>query len=282
MSAEFKNGYVPIEDASTETARFVVTLPEFLPRGCIRVNLKNLDRLCKIGGISHLRVVGETDGDTTKFTPTIVGYDSLGNAYAGKKGEKISVPPFTTSHDESNDSLDTSWSRPHSAVWVNRTVGLNINEIQERIREEKAWPRGVYSTQAWAHHLDKSLREGIGGIGVKHLALGLNRKNWAMASLQYGLMGFFEAQSSHPSIESMTFRILFVGGLLNLMAYFAYRNTDDGSRWSLFYGPQLDLALAIKILSKRINLVKDFPESSNSNNQRGLPPSRWSGPRPTF
>lgn len=253
--SEFADRLIPIEYANTYRSRFAIPFPDYIKPGHIGVNLSSLGTLLRLGGISHLRVAGQTDGETTKFTPTIVGYDSQGNAYAGKKGEKTTVPEFTASGDEANPNLNASMWRPHSATWKNVVINLNINEMTERIRLEDKWTRGVYSTEAWASHLDEAIKNGVSEAGIRHLTLGLN-KNWVSTVFQYGLMCFFEAQTGHPSIGGMAFRIPFVSGVLNLMDYIRYRNTDDGFRWSVFYGPQLDRALALKILSKRTQVVK--------------------------
>lgn len=264
--SEFKDGYIPIQYANGYKTRFVIPFPEYVKPEHIGVNLGRLDTLLRVGGISHLRVVGQTNGNTTKFTPTIVGYDSQGNAYAGKKGEKITVPEFSSSEDEANTNLDASVWRPHAATWKNVVINLNVNEMAERIRQEDKWSRGVYSTEAWAHHLDKDIREGVASMGIKHLALGFNKYNRISTSIQYALMGLFEASSGHPSVESMAFRVPFVSQFLNVIDYFSYRNTDDGYRWSTFYGPQLDRALLLKVLSCRTNLVTHSSENLIDSN----------------
>lgn len=253
--SEFKGGYVPIEYANTERTRFVIPFPEYIKPEQIGVNLGRLGTLLRVGGISHLRVAGQTDGETSRFTPTVVGFDSQGNAYAGKKGEKVAVSEFSAFDDEASPSLDASLWRPHAATWKEAVIHLNLNEIAERIRQESNWDRGIYSTKAWAHHLDEGIRKGVTGIGMRHLALGLNIYRWSTVAFQFGVTTFLEAQTGYFPIERLASAILVVGQLRNVIDYFGYRNTDDGYRWSAFYGPQLDRALLLKILSSRTNLV---------------------------
>ncbi len=259
--SEFKDGYFPIEYANTNRTRFVIPFPEYVKPQQIGVNLRGLRMLLRIGGISHLRVAGQTDGETTRFTPTIVGYDSQGNAYAGKKGEKVTIPEFTTYDDEANRNQDASEWKPHSATWKNAVINLNINEMAERIRQEDKWARGVSSTEAWAYHLDKVVRKGVSDIGVRHLTLGVDRTTWGLTAFQYVLAGALEVSTGHPSIESMAYRILFMSLCMNLVHYIGHRNTYDGYRWSVLYGPQLDRALLLIVLSSRTNLVMASTEN---------------------
>ena len=247
------NDYVPIEWANTKRTRFDIPLPEYANPGRIGVNTKRLVNMLRVGGISHLRVSGQTDGETSRVTtPIVVGHDMNGGAYAGKNIEEISVPEFTTSDEDTNGA----WWRPHSATWTNAVINLNVAEMAERIKKNDKWPRGVYSTEAWANHLDTTLRNGVSDIGIKHLTVGLNKFNWYLSAFQYTVMGAVEALSPNPSVEGLMFRIPFVSGVLNTMDYFRFRNTDDGFRWSAFYGPQLDRALFLKVLSSRTNLVR--------------------------
>lgn len=253
--SEQTNKFIPILKANTENNRFDIPFPDYIKSEFIGVNVKALTKLLRIGGISHLRV----DGETSQFTPTIVGHDLYGNSYAGNKGQSITIPEFTTSEDETHKIVDPSLSKPHSATWKNALITLNSNEMAERIRSEKKWKKGIHSTEAWSFHLDKVIRDGITRIGVNHLTLGLNKQNWASVVFQYVFMGGWEILEGHPSVEGMIFRVPTVSGILNLMDYFKYRNKDDGYRWSAFYGPQIDRAIILKFMTSKTTLVKNLP-----------------------
>lgn len=259
--SEFKKGFVPIEYANTDRMRFVIPFPEYVKPQQIGVNLSGLERLLRIGGIGRLRVAEQTEGETTRFTPTVVGYNSQGNAYAGKKGTLTFVPEFTTS-----PNLDAPVSRLHFATWTNAVINLNINEMAQRIRQEDRWTRGVRSTEAWAHHLDEALRKGVRDIGIRHLTLGLNKIDWLYIALQYAQMGTLATFTRFPSVEIMAFSILFGSGCINLIGCNVFRNTDYGSRWSVIIGPQLDRALLLKILSSRTNLVMASSNNPTDSN----------------
>lgn len=265
MQNKYENGITPIQHANTYRMRFAIPFPDYVDTSKIGVHVNKMERLLQIGGISHLRVCGNVDEETSRFTPMIVGYDSQGNAYAGKKGEKVSVPEFTASEDVSNPNLNISVTRPHSATWKNGVINLNICEITERIRQEKRWARGVYDLEAWAHHLDGSIRKGISEIGVRHLAVGLNRYGWVLAAFQYGLMGAFEIGGGSPSVETLAFRIPFVSAVLNTLDFIRFGNQEEGFRWSVFYGPQFDRALLLKVMTTKGGLVKSLGKSNDND-----------------
>jgi len=256
---ELASDYIPIEQASTPRVRFEIPLPQFLPEGLIRVNIPNVHHLCRIGGISHLRVGGTTKGEITKYVPSIIGMDAQGNALAGRSTLKTSSDPIESLDMDDSPTSGPSFSRPHSATWVNGAINLNMNEISETIRGENRWRRGVYSTEAWAHHLNKSLNEGIAEIGIRHLLMGFTRDSLIGTLMSYMFMLVPIGQDL--TVETLA-KNLTIGSLVfNGIDYLRYRKIDDGYRFSVFYGPQLDRALALKILSKTTPLVRDFSET---------------------
>lgn len=248
--------YVPIERANTSNARFMIPLPGYVSKDRIGLNNRGLSRLLKIGGISHLKVIGQTDQETTRFTPTIVGHDAKGNAYAGKKGEQTTIPEFTTSSEEVDPELDTSIWKPHAATWKNAVVNLNLKEMAQRIQQEKRWERGVYSTEAWAYHLNDSIKKSITEVGVTHLATGLSKDNWETAAGLYGGVSLVSLLFTQSIVPIAILSSITASGLMNVYDHYMYRSEDNGFRWSLMYGPQLDRALALKLIAKKTILVK--------------------------
>ncbi len=260
---EFEQGYVPLEYAQSTRARFVVHLPEFVNTDQIGVNLRGLDRLCRIGGIGHVRVTS-SEGETTQFVPTVVGISKNGEAIASKTGVRTSIPTFTVDSEKERPGLDSFPSAlPHAASWINTTININTNEVANRIQDDSKWKHGVHSTEAWAYHLNQAVRQGVTDSALKHLTMGLSKINWGETAFQYGLMGFFESQNGNPTLESGIFRYFFVGGFLNMLAYVRSRGYGEDFRISAFYGPQLDRALILKLMSARTTLVKDFSSTPN-------------------
>ncbi|MFA5933322.1 MAG: hypothetical protein WCV81_03625 [Microgenomates group bacterium] len=257
--AEHKNNFIPIEEASYEGARFNVVLPNFVDTERIGVNTQAIHRFCRLGGIKHLRVTGNTDGETSSFTPTIVGYDSQGNAYAGKTGIKTIVPTFTQTSDEDGYS-ELGMYKPHASTWVNTNIDLNLNEITKNIEEEERWQGDLRSTDAWSYYLNKSIKNGLTNAGIKHLVWGFSKSEVFRHAFQYGMMGFFHATFDNGSLESLINRVVIGSTLLNLFdAAVASRNIRD-HRVSIFFGPQLDRAAILKILSARTTLVASIKD----------------------
>lgn len=253
---ESKGDYYPINKINNNRVRFNIPLPAYIRPDEIGVNVKGLLTLLRIGGISHLRVIGRTDEETSRSTPSILGYDSHGNAYAGKQVEKVDVPEYLVSDEEADHGGGSYIFRPHSATWKNMTLNININEMAEKIKDEEVWSRGVYSTEAWADHLDRNLRAGVTEVGVRHLALGFGKLDTFIAGFQYGVMSLYESQTKSPSLQGLLTSFCIIALFNNVLDYRRYGNSENGFRWSVFYGPQLDRALILKVLSGRTNLVK--------------------------
>lgn len=251
---EYPNGYRPLDSARTLWTRFNVSLPGLVDQRQIGVNVRGIEKLCRIGGINHLRVVSNNDGNTSQFVPTIVGFSQSGEAMASKTGVRSDVPTFDVdSERQRSASLDFL---PHAATWINTTVVLNTAEIANRIKNNQ--DGGIRSPEAWADHINKAVKKGISSAGVKHLTLGLNKYNAVEVASQYAIIGFIEAQN--PSVSSAIFKVFLVGGFLNMLAYFRTRGMGRGEefRMSAFFGPQLDRALVLKLASQRTTLVKGF------------------------
>ncbi len=130
MSKHESHNFIPLDQAWSLKARFDVALPEFVDVERIGVNLQAIQRLCRLGGISHLRVIGESGDDTSNFTPNIAGYGEHGQATATKTGLKTIVPTHTENFERLRGFGEEN--RPPSLSWVNATINLNdVPRLQE-------------------------------------------------------------------------------------------------------------------------------------------------------
>lgn len=263
--SEFEPGFVPLDEAISERARFAVTLPEFVNTDNIGVNLRGLERLANMGGIAHVRV-DTVEGDVSQFVPIIVGVNKDGTAIAGKAGVKTSVPTYTL--DLEHLGSLSGWTPkflPHATDWINTRVTVNTNEVKNRIKDDSKWKNGVHSTEAWAYHLNKSVKEGVTDQGIKHLTLELSKFSWGEAAIQYGLLGFFETQSTNPTWENLIFKYSILWSIMNFWSIRRAERNGENYRLSAFIGPQLDRALILKLMSTRTTLVKDFSSKPTQN-----------------
>lgn len=240
---EVKKDYTPLPELESPRFRFSATLPNFVDPRSIGINLKRVALLCRLGGINHLRVEGLSEQEISSYVPAIVGFDAQGNAYAAKTGLKTSISPYTVDSRTNRGSL-------LAQRWVNGVIKINTAETANRILSEPRWNNGVNTPDAWAYHLNRSIRSGIEDIGTKHLVLGINTID---------ILGVFFVVSSITSSS--------IPSLFNYGAWFFVHNvvmpymirTPEGFRRSLFLsGPQLDRALLLRLISSRSTLVKSI------------------------
>ena len=272
---DIDRSYKPLKYAYSEKARIDLSLPEFVDISKIGVNISTIERLCKLGGISHLRVANQKDAETSQFTPAIVGYANDGSAYASKVGVETKVPTHSTSSQLDMDWLEDELpiTMPFSCIWTKGNIDINIDEISHRISDDKKW-EGVRDGKAWSFYLDQAIKKGVTGIGIKHLTYGAGawKKADGAVATAAGVLDaadisplnfLFGSFNPHiPTIESSIFEILYYHQVFNFFDYLGYRNKPHpGYRWSLFHGPQFDRALALKVISPRVNIVKDFSKS---------------------
>lgn len=241
--SEVKKDYTPLPELESPKFRFAVTLPNFVDPRSIGINLKRVGLLCRLGGIGHLRVENLTDQDTSSYVPIIAGFDAKGNAYAAKTGLKTSVPPYAVdSHADGGSLLATRW--------VNGVIKINTDETANRILSEPRWNNGVNTPDAWAYHLNRSIRGGIEDIGTKHLVLGVNKTDLFYELFVVAQIVLNKIVLNNPLIIYGSWCLWF-----NVVMPLAYVNF----RRSLFiYGPQLDRALLLRLISSRSTLVKSI------------------------
>lgn len=249
--------YKPIDQANTQKVRFSVPLPEYVDRERVGINVGRIEKLCRIGGIGHLRIVGETQGKTSSFTPAIVGFSNKGEAYAAKTGVKNSVPTYSVDYERDEFV-------PHSFRWANGTVRVNLNEVADRIVSDLRWKKDAREIKAWSQHLDLSLRRGIAEIGTRHLIVEANKAYFTITTLVGALIAFGLIPPFDPRVPE-TGRIIFSIAaqhqIMNAIDFVSGKFSHLGEhRWSITNGAQPDRAILLKVLTDRGNLVKTLPK----------------------
>lgn len=263
--------FIPIKDAKSERVRFDVVVPEFVDAEKIGVNFRDIRRLCRIAGISHLRVESVTGESQTPSIPQVVGYNKNGEAYAASGKVQAKDPVF-----DSKSSINNSSLIPHSATWVNTVLRLNIDEISDRIGHDTKWAHSLRSPEAWANYFNLAVKQGITKEGAKHLIFGMNNYQTGLSLFQNidsvlieshaSMFNFFFANFG-PRIPRMTdvaISLIIRNTFLNSINFVVYRGNDnqDGSRLSLIYGPQVDRAILLIIMAKTKTLIKAFSNYS--------------------
>lgn len=251
--------FVPVSSLNTFEKRvgFVGDFPEWLDLDKIAINWKRTQTICNLGGIYRVLVWGSNDGESSKTIPQIAGFNLRGEAYASKVSASTQVPFF----DNRSTALNSKAEHPFREVVAHIT--LNNNEIVQRIQNQG---KNVRSTEAWAHHINKSLGQGLENIGLKHLVIELNRRDNLLAVYEYvfpialltGINTFYKLIGLNYHPDFTDYLLLYAAGL----SFEFIRRVHHRGRLSLFYGPQLDRALALVALTRTSRLVKSLPETS--------------------
>ncbi len=252
--------YTPLESANSRVTRFAVSLPEYVDKTKIGVNLPAMHVLCRLGGIAHLRVATIHDGETTRSYPSIVGVSRGGEAVSGLNSVQTVVPTHSINSQDLDKGVTLVGNR-HPCRFINTTVTINTNETNTRILNDKKWTRGVRSPEAWGYHIDTAVKHGILKSGLHHLVFGLSKLDAINVGIQYCLMAFFEIQKG-PTIESAVGRFFTVSGMLNLINFAFASIQGKEYRLSTIYGPQVDRAIALALISSKTTLVKGIPDST--------------------
>lgn len=235
MSKE--NGFVPIDEASTDKIRFSVDLPPFLDRTRIRANPGRIESLMRIGGISHLRV--ETvEGDRVQESPIVVGFDSQGNAYAGKVGAK-------TETKTQEYEMDNSQGKRRVAPTASVSVKLDVVQISQEIVNE-----GVGSPSAWAKKMDKRISEGVRNAGSRVLLI----ENLKYDTLGPAYQAFMVSGDMAMGVDPVLMAARFASftAVLHLIGSVVGRDR----RISAFMGSQVDRAALLQVRSRLQEVVK--------------------------
>lgn len=233
MSKE--SGFVPIDEANTDNIRFAIDLPPYLDRTKIKANPRRIETMMRIGGISHLRVETTEDEGESSY-PEIVGFDSQGNAYAGKSTSKIKMQEFETDIDG-----NALFSSPQADL----SVKLNINQASSLVAA-----RDARSLKEWGDLLNNAISQGIRKTGDKVLIW----ENIKFDSAHLLVNGGFQLYNNMDGFDlgsSLDFYLAYKCVFYGMKGIPFFRKGDY--RISLFMGPQLD---RLAILQAKTRLQK--------------------------
>lgn len=263
-----ERGFVPISDAQSERVMIKIPFPEFVDDQRIGVNVREIHRLCQIGGIRKIAVIGIDDLDTSRSEPQILGFNEQGSAYMGKAVSKTEAPVSLS---------DSGYTEGyyHTERWTNAVIAVDMNALKERVVHDKRWPEGVRSPSAWSHYLNKGIKDGISNEGTIQL-LSLNPKvRLALFTAAVGLdvsgIGFPFFSTNHPHFPEITetaSHYFVSSSVWNIVDRVISGGSvkDSKARYTLFYGPEVDRAILLKILTKTRTLVKQIEPQSNDSN----------------
>jgi hypothetical protein len=259
MPSRIESGFVPLpkveQEQPEDRIKIVLNLPGYVDQDRIGVNLTGISKLCDLGGIRQLVVLGKTDEETSHVISEVSGMNSDGSAVASKKMARVTVPTFEAStHDNSSRS---NWMAER---WISLGINLNVDEIGLHVSEEKG---GVHAVENWTRELDKGVRVPIRRAGNQNLLHGL-RLGDTMAILNIALAATNIFQMLDVSPLSAALVLAYAEGFKAVEEFFVQRFPDryPDHRFSLFPGFQLDRAIALGVTSRTRSLIRDLRQET--------------------
>lgn len=244
--ARLESGFIPLPDAQSEKIRINLDLPSFIDKHKIGLNLSATESMMQMGGVKHLRISTETEGETTSQEVNIVGFTNQGEAFAGK-AKTTNIPTAQYDSDLNNDGRNMI---SHCSEWINVNTTFNIDELATRISQDKRWSEGIRSTDAWASYLNKDIKKSIAKEGTHHLVFGLTR-----SQLLY--MAIMDVPfPPYNNISHVIHSFLLGNTIGNVLGHVLAKLNAEDARYSLFFGPEVDRAAILNIMAKVKTLVK--------------------------
>ena len=262
MSVERK--FVPMPEANTSRLRTTATLP-FQLQEEVGLNIKRLHAICQVAGFRHLRIQNDPQGETSQAVPQVVGVDHDGTAIAGKAKIKR-ASTFQAAYSPSPE-YELLWKQ---ARWQNLTISLNTEEMKQRILLSD---ENVRNPERWGEEINGVLKKAVIKEGVHHL---VNDFKWYEKLLTlFGFAVFFSdeivnalAGNLEPKtiVPRIAFSYALFGTLMTGLHSFLWgaERQGGGRRISLFYGLELDRAIALAVLTYTQRLAKGITEDSKS------------------
>ena len=260
MSAECK--FVPMSDANTWRLRTTATLP-FQLHEKVGLNVGAIERLCQVAGFRHLRIQNDPNGETSQAIPQVVGFDARGAAIAGKAAFK-EVP---TSQFDYSPGLKFERGFKQ-ARWKNLTVSLNTQEMKQRILRSDG---KVTDSEEWGRETDKALKRAVIKSGTRHLVCDFDCYDKGMALLVYSLISTwtaFLARGGKVDLGPYETAGVFILYTVVFGAYttawgsskYGKEKSGEGQRAGLIFGPEIDRAITLAVLTYTSKLAKGIPE----------------------
>ena len=255
----------PLPEIYFRSPRIRVNLPfpSWVETDNVGINIPRTERLMNLGGIRHIRFVGDVDGEHTTAVPVSVGLNTDGSQIAGMGSLRESVKMQTLEQD----GAPSHRSSFRNSEWTSATIRINLNEIQRQIHDQN---KNLRNAASWTPYLDKSLRWGIRKAGNEHLLTNFTARQKIMLfliNIHNNLL--FSCNLSIPDILARDVPTLPNPGIILLCTGFnlffwalperMLRGKDDGSgsgyRFSSFPGYEIDRAAVLQVLSRTKRVV---------------------------
>lgn len=244
-----KNELVPLSQANTDRIKSELYLP-FKLEEQIGMDTKRVHTLLQLGGLRTLRITVDDKRKASEIQqPQVIGINSDGSAIAGN-GQTKKSPLFISKTDGINEGSLTKQAR-----WRDVQVKFNIEELKQQILGDGGNAR---DPGRWGREIDHGIRSSLVETGENNLLdFGFDTADGARSITWYTLGGLVTVLGGlSPAIafaaSSITFNLLansIIGGV---------EKSGGGARTSLFIGPEIDRALALRAYAFTDSIVKEL------------------------
>lgn len=266
MSIE--NQFVLMPEAQTERIRTVAKLP-FGIENDIGMNISKLQIALQLGGIDHLKILSETEGEKSSVSTSIVGMDAQGNAYAGRS--KMNVVPVSSSEVSNTEGEEFR----KQTQWLNLSISLNTEELKQRLMTSG---KSVRKPQYWAIEINKALKREINKNCIRHLVGDFSVFEKILVPLVYaddiahsmnmGLLNIMTRTFSPQPLNvlSLLGNLTYSGIFFSAWDSMVYgpEKKGQGRRISLFLGYEIDRAALLLVHTSTSTFAKASEKSSVS------------------
>lgn len=242
---------VPIAEVQTDRITIEGRLPYQLDQQ-LGIREKHLTRLLQLGGISHITVVFDHNGDTTKTLTQAVSVNSDGSATAG--ATRVKSVDLSTSSSKSDEA------KSKQSAWIDTEATINVAEMQQRILHND---ERVTNPKAWKAGLDTAISSAVTRESIKHLLelpqlfeYGVDGLGAYAVHTMITVMAVSHKQGDEIPIFALK-QMMFAGILATVLQSFSdgIERPGKGRRFSLFFGVEIDRAILLYITSKMQSTV---------------------------
>lgn len=242
--------FVAIPEVESEIVAVDVRLP-WINAHELGINIKRLEKLCRLAGISHLSIHTTNEEERGSDVPMILGIGSDGSG----------VGAFAKAKKKTHDTEVKAKGVFKGEKYIDVKITFNNKDLEKQVREAPAG--GVKSTEPWAKIFNQELRNAIRRIGLTHLlSPGLVETGGSLfagvaTAFQFGALWGALSEQAHLMVPLGAVS----GGpmLINLAVWLSGKG-----RFSLFFplAMELDRAAIFFIMSHTQNLVQALEAES--------------------
>jgi hypothetical protein len=244
-----KENFIPLSQANNQNlceGRLLVNLP--LPYGLderIEIDPHRMDVLRQMAGFGRIILTRDDESGTSQVVPQIDGINTDGTATARKAKMKI-VP------ESGFDTKDPRKISCNRASWPELKIKLNVEEIQQRLIEEREG--NIHDQNLWATKFNKLFKNTVTKSGIKHL-FSVNSRGDFLDTMWFSIA--LPLTFILPTVAKVTCLILgkIILSGIDLQRY-GFAKKDEGYRMSLTLGPEVEKAVKLSVYSRIGSVIR--------------------------